>query len=123
MSRITPIARVTIADQSPPFEIRSVAEYQLAAAMTKTSSGNPKVRRAKAAVIATNSSRTTNQKWKPRKLSESTCGSQPNQSKSAPTKTTNAPTELRAKTPAVTKCRRLRNAKAEKLIATKMSKA
>jgi hypothetical protein len=102
-SRTRPNAIVTIADQSPPPESKSVTKYQEALATTKTSSGKRKACSATAAATTVRSSSTSSQKWKPLKLGSASSGSQPNQSNTAPTKTTNAATELRAKRPAVTK--------------------
>src|SRR5436305_499369 len=103
-SRARPYAIVTIADQSPPPETRSVTKNHAEAATTRTSRGKRKMRNATADATTIESSTTSSQKRNPPKAEPLLIsGSQPNQSSSAPKKTTNAATALRAQSPAGTR--------------------
>ena len=102
--KTSPTAIVTIADQSPPPEMRSVTKNQLEAASSNTSSGNSKSRSATTEATMATSSSTSSQKRKPSKTPPSSVsGSQPNHSRIEPKNTTNATTPLVASNPAVTK--------------------
>ena len=93
---------MTIAVQSPPFEIRSAMKYQPAAAMTNTSGGKRVTPHAAEAATIVSSSSARNEMWKP-SSGVSKSASQPIQPRSAPAKITTAATALSDSRPAVTR--------------------
>src|SRR5262245_10499869 len=58
-SSASPTSSATTADQSPPFETRSVTKSHVPAAATSTSSGNSNTRSAASAATTTSSSSTS----------------------------------------------------------------
>ena len=73
-----------------------MTKNQPVAATTKTSSGKWNARKATAAATTAESSRTSSQKRKPSNTRPFVCGSQPNQSSSAPKKMTKLTTAVSA---------------------------
>src|SRR4051812_31713122 len=117
-----PTTIVTVADQLPPPETRSVTKNHNDAASRATRRGKRKILSATAEATIAATSRAISQNRKPLNA-ESVSGNQPAQSSSAPSRKMNETTELSASRPAVTSRAARFAAEARAVTATKTMSA
>src|SRR3954471_23280934 len=117
-SRQSPTKSVTIADQPPPFETRSVMKYQPVPITAVSRSGKRNTRSAHTAAINASSTSKSRLRWKPSSASWDDATDQPNHDQSAPRNATNAISATNANTPAETGCAVRRNVRATAVATT-----